>query len=365
MTEFVPGLTLAGKFYEEAVRPVLAAEYPALAYSAALIGSGSEILGFDTEMSTDHHWGPRLMLFLAPGDHARFAESITEALRQQLPHRFYGYPTSFSEPDPDDNGVQHLDTRESGPVNHRVDVLTIRDFIRDYLAFDIEQDISAADWLTFPQQKLGTLTGGAVYHDGAGLEAVRQRFAYYPQDVWFYLLAAAWSRVGQEEHLMPRAGFVGDELGSALIGARLVRDAMMLAFLLERRYAPYPKWFGTAFARLQCAPALTPHLHAALHAPSWQRRSHHLNNAYEYLARLHNTFGLTDPIREKAVSFFGRPFNVIHAGEISAALAARITDPAMHQIMQQRVIGSIDQFSDSTDLLENIERRPAVKGLYV
>jgi hypothetical protein len=46
---------------------------------------------------------------------------------------------------------------------------------------------------------------------------------------------------------MPRAGFVGDELGSALIGSRLVRDIMNLCFLLEKQYAPYPKWFGTAF----------------------------------------------------------------------------------------------------------------------
>jgi len=34
------------------------------------------------------------------------------------------------------------------------------------------------------------------------------------------------------------------------IWARLVRDAMMLCFLMERRYAPYIKWLGTAFAQI-------------------------------------------------------------------------------------------------------------------
>ena len=35
-----------------------------------------------------------------------------------------------------------------------------------------------------------------------------------------------------------------------LTAALLVRDVMRLAFLIERQYAPYAKWFGTGFARL-------------------------------------------------------------------------------------------------------------------
>lgn len=49
MTEFIPGLYLSRMFYEEAVKPVLAADFGGLQYSAALIGSGSEVLGFDTD----------------------------------------------------------------------------------------------------------------------------------------------------------------------------------------------------------------------------------------------------------------------------------------------------------------------------
>ncbi len=364
MSEFIPGLKLSGLFYEEAVKPVLEADFPDLHYGAALVGSGSEILGFDTEMSTDHHWGPRLMLFLRPDDLAQHQSAIHEALRQRLPHRFHGYPTSFSSPNPDDNGVQLLTARDSGPVDHRVEMMTIQEFVGYYLHFDLNQRIEAADWLTFPEQRLRTLTGGAVYHDDVGLQAVRARFAYYPHDVWLYLLAAGWARIGQEEHLMPRAGYVGDELGSALIGSRLVRDVMRLAFLMERQYAPYPKWFGTAFARLDCAPALTPHLRAAQLAADWQAREQHLCAAYEHLARMHNALDLTEPISETVASFHGRPFNVISGGEISAKIAAQITDPAVRQLAQQRMIGSVDQFSDSTDLLEDVSQRPALKKLY-
>ena len=74
MSNFIPGLELCRLFYLEAVKPVLDTFSRSLQYSAALIGSGSEILGFDTEMSADHHWGPRVMLFLKEDDHHLYAE---------------------------------------------------------------------------------------------------------------------------------------------------------------------------------------------------------------------------------------------------------------------------------------------------
>ena len=66
------------------------------------------------------------------------------------------------------------------------------------------------------------ITGGQVFHDGLGLENVRRRFAYYPQQVWLYLLAAQWSLIGQEEAFVGRTSSVGDELGSRLITGRQV-----------------------------------------------------------------------------------------------------------------------------------------------
>ena len=74
---FIPGLELARRFYWEAVRPILDADFPGLRHSAALIGTGSEVLGFDTPMSADHHWGPRAMLFLAEDDYERQRDSAS------------------------------------------------------------------------------------------------------------------------------------------------------------------------------------------------------------------------------------------------------------------------------------------------
>ena len=109
-----------------------------------------------------------------------------------------------------------------------------------------------------------------MYHDGLGeLEPVRRQLAWYPREVWLWQLACQWRRIAQEEPFPGRAAEAGDQLGWRVLAARLVRDVMRLCLLLERRYAPYPKWLGTAFARLDSAATIGPLLAAALAVPDW------------------------------------------------------------------------------------------------
>lgn len=361
---FISGLALARAFYEEAVRPILSTDFVGLPYAAALLGSGSEVLGFDTEMSTDHHWGPRVMLFLREPDYEPHAAALKETLSHKLPVRFRGYSTNYAAPNPPDSNVQHLQLVEQDPVNHRVEVHTLRGYCQDYLGFDLAHAIAPADWLSFPEQKLRTLVAGAVFHDEAELQAARDRFQYYPHEVWLYLLASGWNRLGEEEHLMGRAGLAGDELGSALIGSRLVRDLMRLCFLMERQYAPYPKWFGTAFAQLACAPALTPFLRQAQFAQTWLEREQGLTEAYQRVAAMHNELGITAPLPTTVRDFFNRPFKVMALHGFAAALCARLTDPEVQQLAQGGLIGGIDLISDNTDILSATHWRPSLRRLF-
>ena len=365
MSDFIPGIELARLFYTEAVKPILNASFPGLGHAAALIGSGSEVLGFDTQMSSDHHWGPRAMLFLKEDDYVHQRNNIDEALRNRLPLRFRGYSTNFTAPDPADNNTQRLVEIAAGPVNHRVELHTVRGFLLDYLDFDITREIEPADWLTLPEQKLRTIAAGAVYHDEIGLQAVRDRFNYYPRDVWIYLLASAWARIGEEEHLMGRAGMVGDETGSAIIGSRLVRDLMRLCFLMEKQYAPYAKWFGTGFMQLKCSEELSPVLRSVLLAETWEDRQKCLVVAYESVARMHNALGITEPLVTNVSGFFGRPFLVIElAGGFANAIRERISDESIKRFAENGLIGSIDQFSDSTDILSDPRWRMKLRSLY-
>jgi len=361
---FIPGMKLAQGFYKDAVKPVLDTDFPGLQYSAALIGPGSEVLGFDTEMSTDHHWGPRVMLFLTPEDFIKQKDNIRDVLSQKLPHSYLGYSTNFSEPDPNDNGVQLLRHQTSGPVNHRIETYTVTGFFRDYLGIDTGKELDAADWLTLPQQKLRSITAGQVFHDGLGLGVVKQRLAWYPPDVWLFILAGLWARIGQEEHLTGRAGEAGDEAGSSIIASRIVRDIMRLALLMEKQYPPYPKWLGTAFNQLETAVSLKPVLERILHGNSWQERDTHLAAAYSIIAEMHNALGVTAPLPVTPRLFHQRPFHIIDGGKFAAALLEKITAPWLNPVLRRSPIGSLDIFTDNSDMLEDPTFRFTIRRFY-
>jgi hypothetical protein len=167
--------------------------------------------------------------------------------------------------------------------------------------------------------------------------------------VWRYLLACQWRRISQEEAFVERSAEVGDELGSAVVAGRLVRDIMRLCLLLERRYAPYAKWLGSAFAGLPMAGSLTPSLLGALAATDHATRERHLCDAYEAVASLQNATGPAAPLDPVRRRYHGRPFLVLHAERLAEALAQTITDPALRRLAPA---GSVDQWADSTTFLD-------------
>ncbi|HEX6384325.1 MAG TPA: DUF4037 domain-containing protein [Anaerolineae bacterium] len=360
MPDFIPGLDLNERFYREVVRPILRQNFPGLAYSAARLGSGSDVLGYDDEMSTDHDWGIRQQIFLPPADHTQYAAAVLEALSHQLPYRYHGYSVHFSAPD--EEGTAVLEAIDSGPVNHRIEVVTARGFFTGQLGIDPAREWDAIDWLSVAQQQLLGVTTGRVFTDDLGeLEALRQKLAYYPHDVWLYLLACQWRRIGQEDHFVGRTGYRGDDIGSRLLAARLVHDIMQLCFLMEKRYAPYPKWFGLAFRKLTSAAVLGPILRQALAAGTWQERETHLCTAFEVVGEMHNRLQITPPMPAGCVQFHDRPFRV-HSGDYEKAIREAIGDEQVKQLHPH--LGSIDQFSHSTDLRSHPDLFGKLRPLY-
>lgn len=351
---FVPGLELSRRFYLEAVRPLLNEGIPGVAHSAARLGGGSEVLGFDTARSADHEWGPRLQLFLRPMDAARGA-GVRRLLAERLPKTFLGHPTHFAATA--DPGVRVMRATD-GPVHHRVEITEAAGWFVRQLGFDPGRGVTVADWLATPSQRLAEVTAGAVFHDGLGrLLPVRANLDWYPHDVWLHLLACQWRRISQEEAFVGRCGEVGDELGSAVVAARLVRDLMRLCLLMDRRYPPYSKWLGSAFARTPQAAALTPLLTGALAATDVHTREDRLARAYEAVAAAHNRLGLTAPVDPATRPYHARPFRVLHAERFAEALTARITEPSVRALP---TTGAVDQFADSTDVVCDPRRARAV-----
>jgi hypothetical protein len=180
--------------------------------------------------------------------------------------------------------------------------------------------------------------------------------------VWLYLLAAQWKKISQEEAFVGRTGEVGDELGSQLIAARLVREIMKLAFLMEKKYAPYSKWLGSAFGRLKIGPKLTPVLQNVLLAETWKTREKKLAEAYSIVARQHNALKITKPLPVKVTKYYGRPYLVIHGDAFASAITEAIRDPAVKSLTPN--VGSIDQFVDNTDVLEQLSVVKRLKAVH-
>lgn len=349
---FIKGLDLCEQFFAEGIRPLLNQNFPTLRYAAGRLGGGSDVLGFDTPQSRDHDWGPRGTIFLAETAFAELAPAIDEMLRNKLPVTFRGYPTHYGR---HDDGSLNLTFIDAPPVNHAIKITTAVRFAKSYLALDIHQPMQPVDWLCVPSQLLATVRNGRLFHDSLGeMTQLRQTLHFYPHDIWLYLLAGQWTRITQEDVFVSRTGDVGDDLGSRILAARQVENMMRLAFLLNKKYAPYPKWFGTAFAQLSCAADLQPMFDHAWQANDWQLRETALNEAYLYLAKWHNQLKLTEPLPTEVVFFHERPYRIINTALYAAALSKQIQDPQVQALPHG--LGNLNQLSDNTDILSNPSR---------
>jgi hypothetical protein len=346
MSEFIPELQLSERFYQELVEPIIKTRFPSLSYAAALIGDGSGVLGFDTELSRDHDWGLRLQLFIGKGE-PRESE-IRSILDKHLPNDFLGYSIRFS--------------KGGSPVEHHVDIYTVDTYLHEYLGVSSVAGIEPADWLTFPEERLLCLTSGKVFFDGLGtLSDTRRQLQYYPQDVWFYLLASGWRILSQEMPFIGRCGDVGDEVGSQSITARQCQRVIHLLFLIEKQYAPYSKWLGTGFKKLNGGAAIEPHLHHAMLAKTWQDRESHINEAYRLLVEAFNELKLVATAPLEVNHFYDRPYTIVD-GPPPEVIQALISDNALRILPLG--VGGVDQITDNVDVLNRNEVFRRLKGLY-
>lgn len=306
----VNGIEISRRYYLDEVAPTLAG----VPHAAALLGNGSEVLGYDDAVSPDHDFGPRVQIFY-----------------------------------PDAAGGE-----------------TVGDFFAGRLGFDPGRGVCVADWLLTPTQILAGLTRGAVFHDPAGeLARYRAALEWYPDDVWRYALAAGWLKVGQEEAFPGRTGSSGDDLGSRIVATRVARELVRLAFLVERRWAPYSKWLGRAFTELTLAGELGPPLSAALGAADWREREHLICTAGSVVAAATNDLGLCPPVDPAPRRFHERDIRVPGGERFTVALTGAITDPVLSAVLRRvgqreggisRIPGTVDQAVDSVDVLTDPAR---------
>lgn len=360
MTEFVPGRELSEAFFREVAEPILRAHFPNLKYSAGFLGYGSDVLGYDDVTSTDHMWGPRFYLFLGDADIVRRPE-IEAVFARNFPYTYRGYSVNFSAPDPNDGGVRHAQPIDSGEVSPLIFFYTVDGFLAEYLGVSDLAGLDALDWLAFSEHRLLALTQSLFFVDDLGFAQRLAALDFYPDDVARYLIASQWSLLAEEQAFVTRTGARGDDIGARIIAARMVERLMRLCFLYCRRYAPYSKWFGTAFGRLDVGNAIGREIAATLAAADVASRETHLVAAQLLVVDLHNQLGYSPAISAHAQSYFSRPIQVIRADAIAGAIAEQLVGTPLEH---RPLIGTLSQVGNFTAISDSPANRRAVRHLY-
>lgn len=358
--KFIKGMVLSEQLYQREVSGILKQHFKQLTYAAALLGPGSEVLGFDTARSMDHDWGARLMLFLKEEDY-RLKDEIHDLLRSKLRRSILGFPTSF-QTWPENNVKLMKKSQKGKKINHGIVIYTLKDFFKSYLGINPFKKIKTTDWLVMSEQKLRTIRSGKIFHDKIGLQKIQDKLHYYPKDVWLYLLASEWTKIAEEEAFIGRCHETADHIGVQIIVARLVESIMRLVFMMKQEYVPYSKWFGTAFSKLTNTKKLQHHLKQLLTANSLQAKEKSLSKIYHIIGKQHNALKITKKLDSNMRPFHDRPYLVIHAD--------RYADAIMEQIKNKQIlniggtIGSTNQITNNVKVLSNNEILWKMTNLY-
>ncbi|MBV8883987.1 MAG: DUF4037 domain-containing protein [Chroococcidiopsidaceae cyanobacterium CP_BM_RX_35] len=239
------GIELSKNYFFKAGLPLLKQRFPATLLNrvaAGLVaggyasGSGSEIGSFDDEISRDHNWGPCFFLFMSEADQAEFGKQVQAFLDENLPQEFEGLKLSATT-----------------LPKSRAYVVTPRQNLKAVLDID-EPPGSDLEWINIPEFLLFEYTSGAIFYEPLPLISLwREKFVYYPDEVWYKRLSFAFFTLhaaGNANRMAKR----GDLVATQLYVIWLVECVMRTCFLLRRRYAPYRKWLFQAFKKLPDIP---------------------------------------------------------------------------------------------------------------
>ena len=134
------GLELSRAFYEQYGAPMLREQFPEAEglIAAGLLGSGSECLGYDDEISQDHDFEPGFCLLLPDeGTVDRRTAFLLERAYAKLPKEFMGFRRSALAPV---GGARH-------------GVLRTADFFTEKVGAP-DGVLTLDQWLKLPQQSL-------------------------------------------------------------------------------------------------------------------------------------------------------------------------------------------------------------------
>lgn len=242
------GLELCREFYNQFGVPMLEKSFNEILslISVGLVGGGSECLGFDDDISTDHDFEPAFCIFLPDEDIiGRSTAFALERAYAALPKEFMGYKRNTVNP----------------VGGNRHGVMRLSDFLTEKTGNPTGK-LCGNEWFFVPEQSLLEVTNGELFCDPSGyFTKIRQELSYMPQDIAIKKLAGNLLIMGQAgQYNYPRMLKRDDTAAAQLAVIEFVKSAINTIFILNKSYVPYYKW---CFRELTSLPRLS-HLGTAL-----------------------------------------------------------------------------------------------------
>ena len=307
------GLEISKKYYEEYGLPMLKEQFPGLMplVACGLFGSGSECLGFDDETSQDHDFEPGFCIFIPGEDKVdRRTAFLLERAYSKLPKEFMGFRRSLMSPvGGARHGVQRTEEFFTEKISSPDGILTI------------------SQWLSLPEQSLLECTNGEIFTDDYGeISQIRERLAFYPEDIFLKKLAGQLLLMAQSgQYNYMRCLSHGETAAAQLAVNEFVKSTISVLFLLNRRYQPYYKW---SFRALRQLPKLSI-----------------LAELLEYLL-------ITDNVGDQAEE----KYNVMES------LCSDVLEELMDQKLTQAICGDLEKHAYSVnDLISD----PEIRNLHI
>ena len=219
------GLELAERFFNEYGKDLIKGVEHLVA--VGLIGSGSECLGYDDEISTDHDFEPAFTVFL-PSEDILDRKTAFELERSyaRLPKEFLGFKRSPLSPV---GGSRH-------------GVIRLAEFFIEKVGC-AEGKLDLDGWFSLPEHALLEATNGKVFFDGRGeLSEIRKGLSYLPEEIRLKKLAGKLLLMGQSgQYNYQRLIKRGDTAAARLASFEFVKSSLHAIFLLNKAYLPYYK----------------------------------------------------------------------------------------------------------------------------
>lgn len=228
------GLEIAEAFYNTFGKKMIHDNFLELEnkITIGLVGSGSECLGFDDDISKDHDYEPRFIMFV-PDDFDDQTIFKLERAYNALPSEFMGLQRKYD----------HLMLGEN--------VIKISDFYLQKIG-NTTGNLSNYEWLSIPSFYLLEATNGKIFNQANNdFMKIRETLSKYPKDIKYKKLAGNLLLMYQSGiYNYERATKRNDFGGVSLSLYEFTKHTLAVLYLLNDIYMPYYKWWFRGLEKL-------------------------------------------------------------------------------------------------------------------